>query len=143
MKNRIRVLGTVLREIAAGALWFPVVVYGAHVIASRVLLAYDYFPQLDIPMHLAGGIAIAFFFLRSLNALEVHGLIQDPGLLVTLTLLFTLTCTAAVFWEFAEYVTDHTLGTRAQLGLEDTLLDMLFGILGGAAFIAVRAWQKR
>jgi hypothetical protein len=45
-----------------------------------------------------------------------------------------------VFWEFAEYVYDRAFGTRHQLSLDDTLLDMLLGIIGGGVFLIGSAW---
>ena len=59
--------------------------------------------------------------------------------MVHLLLLFGLTCAAAMFWEFAEWTADHTLGTSCQLGLDDTIGDMLFGVLGGMTFAIPKA----
>ena len=53
-----------------------------------------------------------------------------------------LTATASTFWEFAEFVSDAVFGTRAQLGLEDTLLDTALGIAGGASYVLAR-WRQR
>ena len=46
------------------------------------------------------------------------------------------TATSAVLWEFAEYISDHSFGSQTQGGLEDTLLDMLLGILGGFTMVS-------
>ncbi len=65
----------VVRWILAGlrgAGWAPIAVFAAHVLASRVLGLYDAFPPLDVPMHSAGGAAIAFFFWRSLHLPEAR-----------------------------------------------------------------------
>ncbi len=130
-------------ELLAGPAWFPIVIFSAHVVASRAFEAYIALPSLDIPMHLLGGFAIAFFFLRALDSLRTNQLIQgfDPWLLGIV--VFALTCAATVFWEFAEYVSDHTIGTHAQLSLEDTLLDMLLGILGGLPIIFAKIIRFR
>jgi di/tricarboxylate transporter len=53
-----------------------------------------------------------------------------------------LTCAATVFWEFAEFLSDRYLGTHAQGALDDTLSDMLFGILGGTAFAAITGVRR-
>ena len=93
-------------------------------------------------MHFLGGIAIAFFFWRA-GSLASHsgviGTINRTGLGV---IVFGLTCSAAVFWECAEYLSDQYLGTRAQLGLTDTLGDMVVGITGGIAFVACVGFRK-
>lgn len=52
-----------------------------------------------------------------------------------------MTGTATVFWEFAEFVSDRFFGTHAQVGLEDTLLDMALGVAGGLAYLA-SAYQR-
>ena len=108
-----------------------------HVIASRGFDAYDRFPPLDIPMHFLGGVVIAYFFHRASLAASSHGII-GPFHRVTHTLLvFALTCTATVFWEFAEFLADRFFGAHAQLGLDDTLGDMLLGICGGITLLVL------
>ncbi len=47
--------------------WAPALVFVTHVVASRGIGAYRTLPELDTPMHLVGGVAIAFFFWRSVN----------------------------------------------------------------------------
>ena len=115
--------------------WAPLLVFIAHVVCI-LTGAYEAWPPLDIPFHLVGGVVIAFFFHRSLSLLwrERH---LDLGRPFTQQLLvFTLTVTAATFWEFAEYLADHFLGTTSQQGgLEDTLLDLLLGTLGGTLLL--------
>src|SRR5262245_18585706 len=116
--------------------WAPAGVFLLHAFASRVLHLYEHQPASDIAMHSLGGIAIAFFFWREgflAAGAGVLGAINRTGLSV---MVFGLTCAAAAFWEFGEYLSDRYLGTRAQLGLDDTLGDMLVGIVGGLAFLA-------
>src|SRR5262245_12389905 len=116
--------------------WAPTAVFLFHAFASRVLRLYEDPPASDVAMHALGGIAIAFFFWRAgllAAGAGVIGAINRTGLSV---MVFGLTCAAAVFWEFGEYLSDRYLGTRAQLGLDDTLGDMLVGIVGGVAFLA-------
>jgi len=43
---------------------------------------------------------------------------------------FTGACTSAVFWEFAEFASDQLLGTAIQESLTETILDLLFGVIG-------------
>lgn len=123
--------------------WAPAAVFLAHVTASRLLGTYAAFPSLDMPMHLLGGMAIAYFFLRSLGAREsapILGTLTD-----TAAMLFSVCATglATVVWELAEWSSDRWLGTRAQLGLDDTLLDMLLGLVGGVLLVALAAAVRR
>ena len=114
--------------------------FGFHVIASQGFDAYVHFPPLDIPMHFLGGVVIAYFFHRASLAASSHGIIGPFHRVTHAALVFALTCTATVFWEFAEFLTDHFFGTHAQLDLDDTLGDMLLGIGGGVALLVVTAF---
>lgn len=128
----------IVREVARTKAWFPTAVFVLHVVISRMFSAYEAVPPLDIPMHLLGGLAIAYFFHGLLHVAEKHeGAALATGL-VRPVLVFALVCTTTVFWEFAEYVSDHTFGTHAQLSLEDSLFDMLLGAVGGAVYAAWR-----
>lgn len=86
-------------------------------------------------MHILGGVVIAYFFHGASIAASRHGVIGPFHRVNHIALVFALTCAATVFWEFGEFIVDRTFGTNAQLGLDDTLGDMLLGILGGVALI--------
>lgn len=116
--------------------WAPLAVFLAHVILSLAFDAYERLPAIDLPVHFLGGLAIAFFCSRVLEMLGDYAAVDRVDDRLRAVLLIALTATAAVFWEFAEYVSDHLFGTQAQGGLEDTLLDMLFGILGGVTLVS-------
>lgn len=124
-----------IKDTSIRCAWLPILVFGAHVLSSNVLNAYEAWPALDVPMHLAGGFAIIYFFHHALNAFENHQLLQPSTGLLRIILIFALACTATIFWEFAEYVSDHTIGTNAQGGLEDTLFDMLLGMIGAVIYL--------
>lgn len=115
-----------------------IAVFCIHVIASRMFHAYERFPSLDIPMHYFGGAAIAFFFDRASIAASERGIIGPFHRTTHTVLVFALTCTTTVFWEFAEYLVDYFFHTNAQPGLDDTLADMLLGICGGITLLVVR-----
>lgn len=117
--------------------WAPLLVFGLHVVVSRGLDAYRLFPPLDIPMHFFGGVAIAYFFRHAALQAPRHGLTQATDQLTHWVLVLALTCSATVIWEFAEFVSDHLFGTHAQLGLADTMKDVLMGSLGGLTLAAV------
>jgi len=131
------VKGRVVVEALQQAGWAPATVFALHVLASRVLDLYRIYPPSDIPMHLLGGVAIAFFIWRGGDLAARAGLIGAINRAGLAVMTFGLTCAAAVFWEFAEYASDRYFGTTAQAGLADTLKDMLMGIAGGLAFLTV------
>ena len=130
-----------IRELWWRAGWFPTAVFLLHVFISRVVNGYILYPPLDIPMHFLGGVAIAFFFSRCLAMVPEADIAGTPRQIAQALLVFSLTGTATVFWEFAEFFSDRLFGTRAQLGLEDTLLDMALGVAGGVAYL-LSAYQR-
>lgn len=135
---------SVLTELTRRALWPPLLVFATHLFLSGAVGAYRDHPWLDIPMHLAGGAAIAFCFRGALLMLEDRALVERTGPRIRNLLVLALTGCAAIFWEFAEFTTDQLGLTRAQAGLADTLLDMALGLVGGLAFLSLfarRPWR--
>jgi hypothetical protein len=126
--------------ISAG--WAPLVVFALHVFAAKVLHLYRTHPDADIPMHLAGGAAIAFLYWSLAKRAAAAGAVGRINKWGTCLLVFGLVGTTAVFWEFAEFLSDRWFHTGAQSGLQDTLGDMFFGITGGAVFLIVVATRK-
>jgi hypothetical protein len=123
--------------------WAPSLVFGIHVIALDVLNIYTQFPYFDVPMHLLGGVAMAFFFHRaSLNASRL-GIIGPYQVVVHRLMVLTSTCTVAVFWEFAEFIGDRCFGTQSQGGVADTMGDLFFGVVGAVIFIVAAAIRAR
>lgn len=123
--------------------WAPLLVFFLHVLAARVFGLYTRVPTLDIPMHLAGGTAMCFFLSRCYQAAAEAGLLGRPAALVRVVLLFASTSTIAVFWELTEFVSDAVFQTHAQLGLADTLGDVICGMVGCIAFlVASRAFAS-
>jgi hypothetical protein len=120
--------------------WAPLTVLCLHVLASRVFHAYARVPHLDDILHFLGGVAIAFFLhLLSLEGSR-RGMLAPYQRMTHIALVFAFTCTAALFWEFAECLSDRYLGTQAQGNdLADTMLDMFLGVLGGVFFLVI-AW---
>ncbi|HKY34041.1 MAG TPA: hypothetical protein VJV23_16045 [Candidatus Polarisedimenticolia bacterium] len=129
--------GWLLRALLSGG-WAPAGVFLGHLAAMR-LGAYARYEGFDRPVHVAGGAAIAWFFLRACAEARRAGILGNPATAVETLLIFALTTTAAVVWEFAEYVSDRWMGTRLQGGLPDTLTDLALGMAGGAALLALRS----
>jgi len=120
--------------------WAPASVYVVHVVAARGFRAYQRFPQFDVPMHLLGGVAIAYFFhTAALNGARL-GCLAPYHRLTHLILVFGLTCAAALGWEFWEFLSDRYLGSHSLGDRNDTLLDLLLGVLGGVSFLIAATW---
>ncbi|MBI3335165.1 MAG: hypothetical protein HY001_01555 [Candidatus Portnoybacteria bacterium] len=109
----------------------------ALVLANSLIIAFvDYnnphFAWLDIPMHLAGGV---FAGLWARLALIKNGERFD---LKNIIMLLGIVALVGVFWEFFEWIIDHTLGVwfslpQVQASVDDTMGDLLFDLLGGIA----------
>jgi hypothetical protein len=123
--------------------WAPLLVFLAHVVGDLVFDVYDGWPAADVPMHFAGGLAMAFFVSRCVRPLTADVAKSSQSAALELVLAGSLTATAAVAWEFAEFTLDHVAGTNLQYSLANTMQDLALGLLGAAAFLAVRARQLR
>lgn len=129
-----RLLAAALRDAA----WAPAAVFLLHLVASGVG-AYGRIRWLDLPFHLAGGTAIAFLSTRVVLHARRLGFVGRSHAVAHGVGVMGLVALAAVGWEFAEFLFDRYLGTRAQAGLEDTLLDLAMGLAGGLAFVVATA----
>ena len=121
----------------------PIVGFLLVVIVSEIFHAYARFASLDLLMHCLGGVAIAFFFHRASVNASKFGILGPFHAVTHATLVFALVCTAAVFWEFAEFISDQFFGTHAQLDNEDTMSDMFLSVFGGASFLVIFALLRR
>ncbi len=114
--------------------WAPLVVFIIHVIALGVYDGYTLIASLDAIMHFIGGMVMAYFLHGAFINASRLGIIGPHHRITHRLLVFTATCTVAVFWEFAEFILDETLGTFSQAGLGDTMSDLFFGFLGAGVF---------
>ncbi len=127
----------VLRKAA----WAPLCVVGLHGLLSRVLGLYEPYPDLDVPMHFVGGVAMAYFLGHALAAANAKGLLGMPSRALLLLAWFASTSTVTILWEFLEFTTDFLGLTQAQANVADTMLDFLMGMLGGLSFPALSGWN--
>ncbi|MCP4093281.1 MAG: hypothetical protein GY747_07515 [Planctomycetes bacterium] len=102
---------------------------------SKGFGAYLILPWLDIPMHFLGGVAIGYFFRASLRNPAAADVLGELTPFAQKLLLIAAVAATTAVWEFAEWTTDSFGLTQSQLGLEDTLLDMLLGIGGGLCIV--------
>ncbi|HZM91621.1 MAG TPA: hypothetical protein VFF31_34185 [Blastocatellia bacterium] len=113
----------------------PSLVFTIHVIAYSVFHLYETHPLFDIP-HFFGGFAMAYFLDKAFVNASVMSTGAAPNRLVESLLVFTSTCTVAVFWEFAEFIMTWALSTDLQGDLADTMKDLFFGMTGSVFYIA-------
>lgn len=113
-----------LREAA----WAPLGVVGFYAVG----LAFGWFkafPPLDIPTHFMGGVAITYFYRSAIwHSQKFLGDIPPP---IQILFAFTCTGTTTILWEFYENLADRFLGTSMVRGLEDTIMDLFIGLMGG------------
>jgi len=123
----------------------PAIVVALHACISLGFSGYDRVPVMDIPMHFLGGVVIAWSGALLLGTLEKNGAVSNIHSVVVFGFLLCFVTTAATVWEFTEFVSDRLFDTGAQKGLEDTLGDMLVGMLGGIgpALVAAARWSNR
>jgi len=129
--------------LARRAAWAPAGVFAVHLVAARVLGLYEAWPPIDIPAHLMGGVAIAFFFGASFDLAVERGWFPPLDRRLRFALWLGLTALAAIGWEAFEYVATIALFERGIPGYEDTLADLLLGLVGGAAYGAVDFRRRR
>jgi hypothetical protein len=139
----MKTLLDVARRIALVGGWVPLVVFAFHVLATQAFDLYVVWPDADMPMHFAGGVAMAFFVSQCFRTLPRESARRGRLAVLELVLVVSLTATAAVFWEFAEFGVDRLTGSNVQLSIENTMQDLALGILGACVFAAVRGRRLR
>ena len=90
--------------------------------------------HVDSAMHLLGGVALAMLVSGLLTQAVEKGWCPDTGRLIRLVLIISLVATGAVCWEVYEWMSDRFLGTHFQVDLDDTMKDLVLGLLGGACY---------
>jgi len=116
---------------------FPTVVFLVHLIASKGFHLYMLFPNMDIPFHYLGGLSIAFTSAQILSHLEKENITPSLNRIIFMVLMVSLTATAAVFWEFAEFIGDQLFHTNIQISLANTMQDQFLGVLGGMTMVII------
>lgn len=96
----------------------------------------------DIPMHVLGGVFIAYSFSLAVTYFQERKILSELNVFSRSVFLFGLTSSAAVIWEFGEFTLDFFFDTVAQASLEDTMLDMFLGLVGGTALIVFFARES-
>ncbi|HWI12903.1 MAG TPA: hypothetical protein VNT02_01570 [Burkholderiales bacterium] len=120
-----------------------IVAYIVAAVALDAVRAYSHWPDLDLPMHYAGALALTYVIDRSVaRAYHFHVLKPIGGWQRALA-VFALVCMFSMFWEIGEYLSDRFLGTHAQMGLADTMTDMITDVVGSVSFLVARVVARR
>ena len=104
---------------------------------------YASIPSIDILMHLLGGGATAFCITTILFRLQKLSIVQHLDKDILYTLVVSLTCIIAVLWEICELVSDTFIMTATQIGVSDTLSDIVMGIIGSVVFLSIEYFKSR
>ncbi len=121
---------------------YPFVLLILHIYMARVLHLHAMYWWLDNVEHLLGGILITHSYYLVIKYSNKEGLLPHIPKPVMLILLFTMTGTTTVLWEFAEYTLDYFFDLRMQGGVADTMSDMFLGIVGGVTVI-LAVWRRK
>jgi len=116
----------------------PTLLFCLH-LALVFLGLYKRHPWIDIPMHVLGGVFIAYSFSLAITYYQKRKILSELNVLSRSVFLFALTSTATVIWELGEFTLDFLFATNAQASIEDTMLDMFLGLVGGTALIVFLA----
>ena len=108
--------------------YLPILIYFVNRFVINPIGIYSRWGWFDIPMHIIGGCAIVYSFILVLRKLDKKIIIKDR--FIEILILMGLLSFVAIFWEFYEYVM-HIIINVEQNSLEDTLLDFMFGLIGG------------
>jgi hypothetical protein len=113
-------------------------------IGGVVLYAYIIIPGYDTITHFVSSIVIAFLAFVVIYLLDIYwdGLHMDKYAMAFVVVVFTMAM--GVLWEFFEWSIDMVFGTTEQLGLYDTMKDLLIDTGAGLfmAFIGVNMIKR-
>ena len=109
---------------------FPVFVLVAHLFLLLFFNFYSIFPWFDIPMHFIGGISVGITYFLILQFFQKKNYLRMDSFFKVL-FIFALVSLTAVFWELFEFSAEFLTGFDLQGTLNDTMLDLFLGMLGG------------
>ena len=123
---------------------FPIVVFLLHAFLMVFFNIYAYCPDFDIPMHMLGGASVAVAYLQLYAILNKKRYVPKLRPFVLSICVMSLVVTTAVFWEWWEFLMDYFFPQfMMQLNLQDTMGDLLNGLIGGLAVILVCLRKKK
>ena len=124
-------LTPLIKQITIKAAWAPALVIIFRWLARELHIR----KQLDHVIHFSGGLAICYFIYQCINIALFY--VGDLRTWVRYLLIFTASCTVALFWEFAELASDLFFGTHIQHNVLETLWDLVYGTLGATVTLTL------
>lgn len=121
-------LTTWVFDILREAAWAPLSVLGIYAL-GLTFHVFQLFPPLDIPVHFLGGVVITYFYRSAIR--QAQKFVGDIPYPVQVLFAFTSTGTTTILWEFYENILDFFAGTHMVRGLQDTIVDLFVGLIGG------------
>ncbi len=119
--------------------WAPVLVLGVHGMGLFSVDLYGIIPNFDVYMHLAGGIAIGYFFAVGLTTEHAETVLGTLTRLGRSAMVILLVGMAAIVWELTEWACDVAFGTHYLGHQFDTLGDIIMGLVGGGCVAGATA----
>lgn len=119
----------------------PLLIFALHLLAIR-LGFYALIPNFDVPMHFAGGMAIAAMGIQLNNLFEKNKLVAYKSQVIRAVFLLAIVASAAMLWEIGEFLADQLLKVSLQFSLFDTMKDMILGLIGGSIVVISWAFGK-
>ncbi len=119
----------------------PLLIFALHLLAIK-LGFYILIPNFDVPMHFAGGMAIAAMGIQLTNLFEKNKLVLYKNPIIRVIFLLAIVASAAMLWEIGEFLADQLLNVSLQFSLFDTMKDMILGFIGGAIVVISWAFGK-
>lgn len=112
---------------------FPTVVYAFSWFMDLLFDIYHVYLWVDIPMHFLGGLAISYTIICFIGLFREKNILLLKNKWIFSLVVVGLVALIAILWEFYEFFMKVTFGLDMQPSLNDTLLDLFMGLLGGLA----------
>lgn len=144
--NVLRIIGSYVAFLAVAVLlWkFPISVQictlAFVLLASSlgsVLCLYAKLNFFDKIVHYLSGIVLSFAGFYIAKALLNKKQITDNGDFAKNTVAFLFSCSCAAFWEIYEFSVDNLLGMESQGNNQNTMGDIIAGVLGAVTYLIV------
>ena len=119
----------------------PVAVILIHLVLT-ITGGYYWWAHIDKIMHVLGGVSIALSAIAAINIYSQDGSLRISNNFIYTIIILSFVALAVVNWEFLEFTLDHTVHTRMQPSLADTMGDILAGLYGGACVTLIKTWSK-
>lgn len=136
MHHEVKKLLQLLRDTG---IWAPVAVLIFHQFASLK----GYRTQIDWINHFSGGLSFSYFAWKNIPLFTRWT--GTPTPVGRLVVAFLAGCTAAVWWEIAEFSSDVFRDTHIQQSIQETMVDQVNGVLGtitAIGFLGIREFRR-